>query len=225
MYLRWRHTNREGMNLRNRAAHGQLRYANANYLNAILTIYDIIRIMMQINSSAYLRVFGPPENALTAKTTNYGEEIDLSLYTDLNKQVIGYGEADDQHSFIVVRSHRNEDVIELFVEKGRVSRYEIGHLGLNEDEIRSRIGLLGSEYIEIPTDVEYTWLTDQKVSDDLIEIIEDISDNESGEVQKESIFEQARTKGIDESTARMAFHQLEDGRDIEQSDDTVSLTD
>ncbi|RJT04894.1 DUF4209 domain-containing protein [Halococcus sp. IIIV-5B] len=224
-YLRWRYTSREGMNLRNRAAHGQLRYANAHYYNAILTMCDIIRVIMKINSSAFLRAFGPPETTLRAKATNYGEETDLSLYTDLNRRIVGYGESNDRHSFVVIRNHGNEDVIELFVERGKISRYKIGHFGLSEEEIRSRINLLGSEYIEIPSDVEYTWLTDEKIMDDLLWIINDLSNGESDEVQKESVFERARTVGIDESTARMAFHELEDGGSIKQSEDAVSSID
>ena len=223
-YLRWRYTNRAGLNLRNRAAHGQLRYANANYFNSLMAICDVIRMMIRINSSAYWRVFGPPEN-LVPMSTNYGKDMDLSLYTDLNRQVIGYGEADDQHSFVVLRNHRNEDTIEIFVEKGRISRYEIGHMGLEREEIISRIDLLGGKFTEIPSSIEYTWLTNNKILDELTENIENVSSDKSDKVQKEVIFEEARKKGIDESTARMAFDQLEEDSKIEQTEDTVSLRD
>jgi len=223
IYLRYRYTSREGMNLRNRAAHGQLRYVNANYLSSIMTIYDILRIIVQINPSPYLRMFGPPENTLP-KSTNYGKSIDLSLYTDLNRQVIGYGESNDQHSFIVIRKDRNEDKTELFVEKGRISRYEIGRAEMERNEIIAEINALSNEYVEMPADIEYRWLTDERILNELIDIVQDISDCESDEVQKEAAFEQARRKGIDESTARIAFDQLEENGDIEQSEDIVSLT-
>lgn len=42
------------MNLRSRLAHGQLRYRNANYLNTVLTLFDILKCIITLNSAEYL---------------------------------------------------------------------------------------------------------------------------------------------------------------------------
>ena len=112
------------MNLRNRLTHGQLRYNNANYLNAVLLLFDILKCMITINSSAYITYFGVPSQALTS-ATNYGRDLDLSLYTDLNKQLIGYVRSDDDHTILVLRQDPHNDRIKLFVDRGSINHYDI----------------------------------------------------------------------------------------------------
>ena len=107
------------MNLRNRLSHGQLRYRNANYLNAVLTLFDTLKCLITLNSADYLNYFGIPQETLSP-STQYDQETDLSLFTDLNKQIIGYGTSTDGHTLVVIRENGHEDHTELFVDRGRV---------------------------------------------------------------------------------------------------------
>jgi len=209
VYLRWRYTSRQGMNLRNRLTHGQLRYNNANYLNAVLLLFDILKCMITINSSAYLTYFGVPSQALTS-ATNYGRDLDLSLYTDLNKQLIGYGRSDDDHTILVLRQDPHDDRIELFVDRGSINHYDIDTTDLTRDELIDRIDDLRADHPSIPEDVDYTWLdTDDLVLHTIQNIIDEALDSPADSISQEAVLDTATTRGIDESAGRFALSMLE----------------
>ena len=49
-YLQYRYTNTSGHNLRNRVAHGQIKYSAANFTQASTIIFDILRVGARINA-------------------------------------------------------------------------------------------------------------------------------------------------------------------------------
>ncbi|UWG49211.1 hypothetical protein AArcCO_4036 (plasmid) [Halalkaliarchaeum sp. AArc-CO] len=218
VYLRWRYTSRQGMNLRNRLTHGQLRYSNANYLNAVLLLFDILKCMITINSSAYFTYFGVPSQALTP-ATNYGRDLDLSLYTDLNKQLIGYGQSDDGHTILVLRQDSYDDQIELFVDRGSINHYDIDTTDLTRDELIDRIDDLRADHPSIPENVDYTWLdTDDLVLHTIQKIIDEALDSPADSITQEAVLDTATTRGIDESTGRFALSMLDDRGEIITAD-------
>ena len=214
IYLRYRYTSREGMNLRNRLSHGQLRYRNANYLNAVLTLFDTLKCLITLNSADYLNYFGIPQETLSP-STQYDQETDLSLFTDLNKQIIGYGTSTDGHTLVVIRENGHEDHTELFVDRGRVHRYLIDGTGLTRDEIENEIDQLRDDYPNIPDSIDYTWL-DQ--NDLILHTITDVIDDQTAAPAdaptQDTIIEHAKVRGIDESTTRTALRRLEERDDI-----------
>lgn len=214
VYLRWRYTSRQGMNLRNRLTHGQLRYNNANYLNAVLLLFDILKCMVTINSAAYLAYFGIPSQALTP-ATNYGRDLDLSLYTDLNKQLIGYGRSDDDHYILVLRVDPHEDQTELFVDKGTIDRYRIDAADLTRNELIARIDDLRADHPSIPDNVDYTWLdADGLILHIIKNVIDESLDTPADSIPQETVLETATARGIDESTGRFALSMLADRGEI-----------
>lgn len=214
IYLRWRYTSPQGMNLRNRLTHGQLRYTNANYLNAVSLLFDILKCMITINTSAYLAYYGIPTQALTP-LTNYGHELNLSLYTDLNEQLIGYGQSTDNHTIIVLRENRYKDQTELFVDRGTIDRYFINGTDLTRDELKQKIDDLRTDHPIIPDDIDYTWLdTHDLILDTITEVINEALDASADSVSQEALLTTATTRGIDESTARFALSILEDQDEI-----------
>ncbi len=224
MYLRFRYTSREGDNLRNRLSHGQLRYRNASYLNSVLTLFDITKCMISINISSYLARYSIPNRTLSP-STYYQKETDLSLFTDLNHQTIGYGRSADQHSLLVFREDRHDGVTEIFLDKGRIDRFRVEGVGLTREEIQTKIDGLREENPGIPDDIEYTWLDQGDIIlQSILEIIEEETSSHSDPLDKKELFEQARSRGIDESTARFALTRLEESDEIEQSEETVSLS-
>jgi len=50
-YLQYRYTNTSGHNLRNRVAHGQIKYSETNFTQASTTIFDILRVGARINEA------------------------------------------------------------------------------------------------------------------------------------------------------------------------------
>jgi len=214
VYLRWRYTSRQGMNLRNRLTHGQLRYINASYLNVVLLLFDILKCMIVINSAAYLAYFGVPSQALTP-ITNYGCDLDLSLYTDLNKQLIGYGQSDDDHTILVLREDPHEDQTEVFVDRGTIDRYRIDATNLTRDELAARIDELRVDHPSIPDNVDYTWLdTDDLVLHTIKSVIDEALDTPADSIPQEALLDIATTRGIDESTGRFALSMLENRDEI-----------
>lgn len=214
IYLRYRYTSREGMNLRNRLAHGQLRYRNANYLNTVQTLFDILKCLITLNSADYLNYFGIPQRTLSP-TTQHDRETDLSLFTDLNKQIIGYGTSTEGHALVVMRENSHEDRTELFVDRGRIHRYRIDGTGLTRDEIRDEIDQLRDDYPNIPDTIDYTWL-DQ--NDLILHTIMDVIDDQTAALadalSRHTIIEHAKVRGVDESTTRFALRRLEERGDI-----------
>ncbi|MDF9746298.1 DUF4209 domain-containing protein [Natrinema salsiterrestre] len=210
IYLRYRYTSREGMNLRNRLSHGQLRYRNANYLNAVLTLFDILKCLITLNSADYLNYFGIPQQSLSPPT-QYDQETDLSLFTDLNKQIIGYGTSTDGHTLVVVRENGHEGHTDLFVDRGRIHRYLIDGTGLTRDEIDQ----LRDDYPNIPDSIDYTWLDqDDLILPTITNVIDDQTAAPADAPSRDTIIEHAKVRGIDESTTRTALRRLEERGDI-----------
>ena len=214
VYLRSRYTSREGMNLRNRVAHGQVRYQNATYLTTVLTLFDILKCLITINISPYLTVFGPPRPTLSP-STNYGSEPDISLFTDLNKQIVGYGQSSDGHTILVIREDPHEERTDLFVDSSRINRYRIDDVGLTREEVEDEIDALRDDHADIPEEITYTWLD----TDDLVfHTVENIIDGElttpADSVPKDTILAQGTTRGIDESTGRLVLTRLEERNEI-----------
>lgn len=50
-YMRYKYSNKQGQNLRNRSAHSQMFYAEMNPSNAILVLYDVLRTGIRIKHS------------------------------------------------------------------------------------------------------------------------------------------------------------------------------
>lgn len=50
-YIRYKYSNKQGQNLRNRSAHSQIFYAEMNPSNAILVLYDVLRTGIRIKHS------------------------------------------------------------------------------------------------------------------------------------------------------------------------------
>lgn len=224
IYLRYRYTSREGANLRNRLSHGQLRYRNATYLNSVLTLFDIVKCMITLNSAPFLARFSIPNRTLSP-STHYNKPTDLSLFTDLNQQIIGYGQSEDGHSILVLREDRHEKVTELFVDNGRIERYRIDGIGHSRDELQTEIDQLQEDYPTIPQEINYSWLDqDDLILEAIMEIIEEEKEIGADSLSKETLFKKAQTRGIDESTARFSLHLLEEDGEIEQSEDAVSLS-
>ncbi|MUW13361.1 DUF4209 domain-containing protein [Halorubrum sp. CBA1125] len=213
IYLRYRYTRREGINLRNRLAHGQLRYQNANYLSTILTLFDILKCIITLNSADYLSYYGIPQQTLSPPT-QYDREIDLSLFTDLNMQIIGYGISTDGHALIVIRENGYEDQTEVFVNRSQINRYLISGTGLTRDEIGDKIDQLRDDHPNIPDSIDYTWL-DQ---DDLIlHTVKDVINDQTAaadRLSQEKITHHAKVHGVDESTTRIALQRLEERGEI-----------
>ena len=206
------------MNLRNRLTHGQFRYNNANYLNAVLLLFDILKCMITINSSAYLTYFGVPSQALTP-TTNYDRNLDLSLYTDFNKQLIGYGRSDDGHTILVLRQVPHDDRIELFVDRRSINHYDIDTTDLTRNELIDRIDDLRADHPWIPEDVDYTWLdTDDLVLHTIQNIIDEALDSPADSISQEAVLDTATTRVIDESTGWFALSMLDDCGEIITAD-------
>lgn len=223
MYLRYRYTSREGTNLRNRLSHGQLRYTNATYLNSVLTLFDIVKCMITLNSSPYLARFSIPNRTLSP-STHYNQTTDLSLFTDLNHQIIGYGRSEDDHTIVVLREDRHDEITECFVDNGRIDRYRINGIGHTREELQAEIDRLREDHPTIPQDIEYTWLDrDDLILEAIMAIIEEKIDADTDSLSKETLFEEAQTRGIDESTARFSLDRLEDDGEIDQFEDTVAL--
>ena len=80
---------------------------------------------------------------------------------------------------------------------------------------------LSAEYADVPEEIDYTWLDNETVLRELLNIVE--TNLTSDQVEKQLIFQQARKRGISEVTARLGLDQLEETHDIVQSDETVSL--
>ena len=219
IYLRFRYTDRAGMNLRNGLSHGQLRRVNANYLNSVMVMFDISKSVIHLNRSAYVRAFGPPFRAFSPPT-NFNKDTDLSLFTDANRQIVGYGRPPDRHSIIVIRKNANENSTKLFVDRGRISEYELGSADMTREKL-STVEELSAEYADVPEEIDYTWLDNETVLRELLNIVE--TNLTSDQVEKQLIFQQARKRGISEVTARLGLDQLEETHDIVQSDETVSL--
>lgn len=223
MYLRYRYTSREGLNLRNRLSHGQLRYRNASYLNSVLTLFDIVKCMITLNTSAYLARFSIPNRALSPPT-HYGQSTDLSLFTDLNRQIIGYGRSEDDHHIVVIRVNSLDEVTELFIDDGRIERYLIEGVGHSREELQNEIEQLREDHPTIPEEIDYTWLDqDDLLLEAIMEILEAEVDADSDSLKKEWLFEKAKERGIDESTANICLSRLEEEGEVEESEDTVSL--
>lgn len=223
MYLRYRYTSREGANIRNRLSHGQLRYRNATYLNSVLTLFDIIKCMITLNSAPFLARFSIPNRTLSP-STHYSQPTDLSLFTDLNRQIIGYGRSEDGHSILVLREDDHDEVTELFVDNGRIEQYHIDGVGHSRDELQTEVDQLRENHPIIPQEINYTWLDrGDLILEAIMDIIEEVTEAETGSPSKETLFEEAQIRGIDESTARLSLRLLEEDGEIEQSEDTVSL--
>ena len=218
IYLRYRYTSREGMNLRNRLSHGQLRYPNANYLSAILTLFDILRCMVTINSATFLLHYGVPRRTLSPGT-HYGSDTDLSLFTDVNKQIIGYGRSTDDHTIVVLREERHEDYTELFVSHTQIHRYQIDGTDLTRSDLMAAIDDLRNDYSIIPDNIDWTWLdTDDLILHVLQDIIETTLDAPAATIARDQLFTLARERGIDESTARLCLTTLEERDEIVTTD-------
>ncbi len=228
IYLRYRYTSREGMNLRNRLSHGQLRYQNANYLNTVLTLFDILKCLITLNSSDYLNHYGIPQQTLSPPT-QYNQDTDLSLFTDLNKQIIGYGTSTDSHTSVVIRVNGHKDQTELFVDRGRIHRYLIDGTGLTRDKIREEIGHLRDDHPQIPDNIDYTWLDqDDLILHTITDVIDEQSAAPADAPSQDTIIEHAKIRGIDASTTRFALRRLEERGDIttmETEEGTVVPTD
>lgn len=223
IYLRYRYTSREGANLRNRLSHGQLRYQNATYLNSVLTLFDIVKCMITLNSAPFLSRFSIPNRTLSP-STHYSQPTDLSLFTDLNRQIIGHGQSEDGHSILVLRENRHDEVTELFVDNGRIERYRIDGIGHSRDELQTEVDQLREDHPIIPQEVNYTWFDrDDLILEAIMDIIEEETGTEADSINKETLFEKAQTRGIDESTARFSLSLLEDDGEIEQSEEIVSI--
>ncbi|QLH83000.1 DUF4209 domain-containing protein [Halosimplex pelagicum] len=214
VYLRSRYTSREGMNLRNRVAHGQVRYRNATYLDTILTLFDILKCLITINISPYLTVFGPPQTTLSP-STNYGRDTDISLFADANKQIVGYGRSSDEHTILVIREDPHEERTDLFVDSGRINRYRIGETGLTRDKIKDELDALRDDHPDIPEEITYTWLD---TGDLVFHTVENIIDGElttpADSVPKDTILAQGTTRGINESAGRIVLKRLEEQDEI-----------
>ena len=214
IYLRYRYTSREGMNLRNRLSHGQLRYRYANYLNMVLTLFDILKCIITLNISDYLNYFGIPQQTLSP-STYHDRETDLSLFTDLNKQIIGYGTSTDRHTLVVIRENHHDDHTELFVDRGRIQQYLIDGTGLTRGEIRYKIDQLRDEHPSIPDSIDYTWLDQNDlILHTLKDVIDDQTDRPADALPQDTIIEHAKVCGVDESTTRIALRRLEERGDI-----------
>jgi len=223
MYLRHRYTSREGTNLRNRLSHGQLRYPNATYLNSVLTMFDIVKCMITLNSAPYLARFSIPNRTLSP-STHYNQATDFSLFTDLNRQIIGHGRSDDDHTIVVLREDGHNEITELFVDNGRIDRYRIDGIGHTREELQAEIELLREDHPTIPNDIDYTWLDrDNLILEAIMDILGAELNSETDSLSKETLFEKAKTRGIDESTARFSLRLLKEDDEIEQTDNDVSL--
>lgn len=218
VYLRYRYTSREGLNLRNRLSHGQLRYPNANYLNAILTVLDIVRCMVKINSGRFLGQFNVPQRSLTPGT-HFGSSTDLSLFTDLNAQIIGYGRSDDDHCIVVLRQVHHEDYTEFFVSRSMIDRFQIDGIGHSRGELLDAIDDLRENHSVIPDNIDWTWLdTDDLILHTLRDVIDDELDTPASTIAREHLFKLAQERGIDESTARFYLSELEDRDEIVETE-------
>ena len=214
VYLRYRYTSREGMNLRNRLSHGQLRYPNANYLSAVLTLFDILRCMVTINSATFLLHYGVPQRTLSPGT-HYGSGTDLSLFTDINKQIIGYGRSTDDHTIVVLREERHEDCTELFVSHTQIHRYQIDGIGLTRSDLVDAIDDLRNDHPLIPDDINWTWLdTDDLILHALQDVIDTALSASADTIARDQLFVLARERGIDESSARFCLTTLEEQDEI-----------
>lgn len=226
IYLRYRYTSREGMNLRNRLAHGQLRYRTANYLNTVLTLFDILKCLITLNSADYLNHFGLPQRTLSPPTY-HNRETDFSLFTDLNKQIIGYGTSTDGHVLVVIRENGHEDHIEFFVDRGRIHRYRIDGIGMTRDEIWDEIDYLRDDHPKIPDSIDYTWLDqDDLILHTITDVIDDQTAAPADALSRDTIIEHAKVRGVDESTTRFALRRLEErgGITIKEIDGEEAIT-
>ena len=218
IYLRYRYTSREGMNLRNRLSHGQLRYQNSSYLSAVLTVYDILRCIVTINSATFLHQYGIPQRTLSPRS-HFGSEPDLSLFTDLNKQIIGYGRSADSHSVVVLREELHENRTEVFVSRNVIHRWEIDEVEHERSELIDTVNDLQNDYTTIPEDIDWTWLdTDCLILHTLQEVIDATLNTPADTVARDQLFRLAQERGIDESTARMCLRMLEDRGKIVTTD-------
>jgi hypothetical protein len=218
IYLRYRYTSREGMNLRNRLSHGQLQYQNSSYLSAVLTLYDILRCIVTINSATFLYQYGIPQRTLSP-SSHFGSEPDLSLFTDLNKQIIGYGRSADNHSIVVLREEHHENRTELFVSRRVIHRWEIDGVDHDRSDLVDAVNDLRDDHTTIPEDIDWTWLdTDCLILHALQEAIDATLSTPADTVARDQLFTLAQERGIDESTARMCLRVLEDRGEIVTTD-------
>ncbi|KXB07320.1 hypothetical protein AKJ52_00490 [candidate division MSBL1 archaeon SCGC-AAA382C18] len=214
LYLRYRYTSREGLNLRNRISHGQLRYINANYLNTVLTLFDILKCMITLNGSSYIEYFGIPQKTLSPPTY-YGRDVDLTLFTDLNKNIIGYGRSDDEHTLLVIREDHHKETTEIFVDQGRINRYQIDDIGLSRKKLKDEIDNLRDENLKIPENINFTWLD----KEDLIlhtvkEVINEKIESTADSVTRNVVLEEVKSRGINETVAKIALRKLQEDEEI-----------
>lgn len=210
IYLRYRYTSREGMNIRNRLSHGQLCFWNAGYLNTVLVLFDIIKCMVTINISRYLGYFGLPWRTLSP-TSPHRDGVDLSLFTDLNKQIIGHGQSVNGNTIVVIRENHRDERTEIYTDNGTINRYIIGSIGLTRDEIKDEIEELRDDHPDIPESIDYTWLDEESLILQTVKaVIDETIENPADSKPKDLILEKSKPRGIDGSTARIAISALED---------------
>lgn len=204
------------------------RRQNANYLNTFLTLFDTLKCLITLNSADYLNYFDIPQRTLSP-STQHNQETDLSLFTDLNKQIIGYGTSTNGHSLVVIRENGHEDHTEIFVDRGRIDRYLIDGTGLTRDEIWDEIDQLHDDNPNISDSIDYTWLhQDDLILHTITDVINDQTAAPADAPSRDTIIEHAKVCGIDDSTTRTALQRLEERGDIttrEIAGETVVPTD
>jgi hypothetical protein len=217
-YLKVNYTDGRGPNQRNRWSHGQFRYFQANFRTAVITIFDTLKTLIQLNPSPFVAVFSLPSETISTRSRRQ-QGIDLSAYLKEGQKILAYGYEDD--TAIIVAENEEEDRTPFLVIRGTIAQdYGLPETGLSRDEIRDNVELLKDPTPDVPDDIELTWLDiEDAVQDQVSRIITDLDDGD-GALQ-EDVVEIAKRFGLRGDRVKSAIDSLVEDGNITMSDDKL----
>ena len=217
-YLKVNYTDGRGPNQRNRWSHGQFRYFQANFRTAVITIFDTVKTLIQLNPSPFVAIFSLPSESISTRSRRQ-QGIDLSKHLEEGQKILAYGYEDD--TAIIVAENEEEDRTPFLVIRGNIAQdHGLPETGLSRDEIRDNVELLKAPAPDVPDDIELTWLdTENAVQSKVSRIITDLDDGEGA--PQEDIVELAKRFGLRDDRVMAAIDGLVEDGDITMSDDNL----
>jgi hypothetical protein len=208
-YLKVNYTDGRGPNQRNRWSHGQFRYFQANFRTAVITIFDTLKTLVQLNPSPFVAVFSLPSETISTPSRRQ-QGIDLSKHLKEGQKILAYGYEDD--TAIIVAENEEEDRTPFLVIRGSITQdYGLSETGLSRGEIRDNVELLKDPGADLPDNIEPTWLdTEGAVQSQISRIISDLDDGDG--VPQEDVVDLSKRFGLRDERINSAIDGLvEDG--------------
>lgn len=216
-----KYTDPRGLNQRNRWSHGQSRYLEVSYLHASTLLFDILLLLVRLDSTRFVGKYGLPRKTLETESDRR-QGYDLSRYLNPGEEILGYAIGEDGTIVIPARNESESQISLIAVRGGVRSSFDYSEEETSREEICEHLEITRrAGHSDLPPANRMNWLdTDEAVVAQVRDILDDIDQDET---TQQRIVAEVTQFGLRESRVKDALDELEAQNVIESDNNVVQI--